>query len=208
MICVTDYSREIPARVSLRYNGNAFLLQFQLNAALFACYLTERRIQDMTGRPIQAEFLTTSVLEPLARKWKSTASREITRQESYCRAMLRMPRHINCQVLLGRKHRVHYFETAMQHKIVKRCEINQHCLFTRPGIVLCEEVNLSSQSQSRSYFHVRVTHVVIPITFTFSVKCQTFFVCTRLSKISGFLLASISTVIYSNFSNRFFGQTQ
>lgn len=44
MICVTDYSREIPARVSLRYNGNAFLLQFQLNAALFVCYLTERRI--------------------------------------------------------------------------------------------------------------------------------------------------------------------
>ena len=50
-----------------------------------------------------------------------------------------MPRHINCQVLLsmlGRKHRVHYFETAMQHKIVKRCEINRHYLFTRPGIVL------------------------------------------------------------------------
>ena len=80
-----------------------------------------------------------------------------------------MPRHINGQVLLsmlGRKHRVHYFETAMQHKIVKRCEINRHCLFTRPGIVLCEEVNLS-----RSYFHVRVTHVVTPITFKFSVKC-------------------------------------
>lgn len=81
----------------------------------------------MTGRPTQAEFLTTSVLEPLARKWKSTASQEITRWESYCRAVLRMLRHINCQVLLsklGRKHRVHYFETAMQHKIVKRCEIN------------------------------------------------------------------------------------
>ena len=44
MTGVTDCSREISARVLLRYNGNAFLLHFQLNAALFVCYLTERRI--------------------------------------------------------------------------------------------------------------------------------------------------------------------
>lgn len=44
MIRVTDCSREISARVLLGYNGNTFLLQFQLNAALFVCYLTERRI--------------------------------------------------------------------------------------------------------------------------------------------------------------------
>ena len=59
-----------------------------------------------------------------------------------------MPRHINCQdsavlSMLGRKHRVNYFETAVQHKIVKRCEINRRCSFTRPGIVLRQEFYLS-----------------------------------------------------------------